>query len=162
MQMAALAAEGFEAASFFGKVLELGSAEEAVRRLISGAADAAFGWSSLAGEAEEGYSRGTLRELVARGEITMEQVVVVWRSAPIGHSPVALLDTMPEPDREKIEAYLLALATSNPIAYDLLDPFYGGGYAAVDAEDYDGLGVLALRTADPITRQDQSGGSSSD
>ena len=57
---------GLRPAATFGAVVEVDSAEEAVRLVAAGRADAAFAWSSLAGRVEDGYSRGTLTDLVAR------------------------------------------------------------------------------------------------
>ncbi len=40
--------------------------------------------------------------------------------------------------------------TANPPAYDGLNPFYGGGYAAVEAKDYAGLQLLAAEDVDAL------------
>lgn len=149
MQLAGLLAEGVDP-SGFGGVREVDSADEAVRLVASGAADAAFAWSSMSGDPQTGYSRGTLTDLVARGELTMGQIAVIWRSAPIMHGPFAVLKTLPEEDKADIEAYLLSLEASQPAAYDALNPFYSGGYAAVEPADYAGLDVLTAQNVDAL------------
>ncbi len=146
MQIAGLMAEGFDP-SAFGSVVEVDSAEEAVRRVAAGRADAAFAWSSLAGRVEDGYSRGTLTDLVHAGEIAMGRIAIVWRSPAIEHGPFALLRTIDEADKAKIQSYLVALMTAKPAAYDGLNPFYGGGYAPVDPADYAGLAILVAQDA---------------
>jgi phosphonate transport system substrate-binding protein len=150
MQLAGLMAEGVDPASFFGDVRDVGSAEEAVRLVAAGGADAAFAWTSLTGAAERGYSRGTLADLVAAGKIAMDALAIIWRSPAITHGPFAVARSMPDEEKAAVEAYLLALANSNPAAYDLLNPFYGGGYAAVDPQDYSGVKVLAAQDVDAL------------
>ncbi len=150
MQLAGLLSEGVDPATMFGAVLEVESAEAAVRLVASGAADAAFAWSSLAGRVDGGYSRGTLTQLVAGGEIAMDALAVIWRSPAIAHGPFAVMRALAEEDKGKIEKYLVALSAASPAAYDMLDPFYGGGYAPVDPQDYGGLETLLAEDVDAL------------
>jgi phosphonate transport system substrate-binding protein len=149
MQLAGLLAEGIDPKDF-GEVFTVGSAEDAVRLAAQDAVDAAFAWSSLAGDLSRGYSRGTLADLVARGEIGTDELAVIWRSPPITHGPVAVLRTVPETEKEALESYLLRLDRWAPKIYDRLNPFYSGGYVAVDASDYAGLAVLATQNVDAV------------
>ena len=149
MQLAGLMAEGFDPATF-GSVVETDSAEAAVRLVADGRADAAFAWSSLAGRIEDGYSRGTLTQLVADGAVPMQDLAILWRSPAIEHGPFALMRALDEPTKSKIEAYFVALITANPTAYDGLNPYYGGGYAPVDQNDYSGLDVLTAQNVDAL------------
>ncbi len=149
MQLAGLMAEGVDP-STFGSVIEAQSAEAAVRLVAAGRADAAFAWSSLAGRAEDGYTRGTLTNLVADGAASMSDLAIVWRSPPIEHGPFALMRALDESTKSAIEAYFVALNTTNPAAYDGLNPLYGGGYAPVDPGDYAGLGVLTAENVDML------------
>ncbi len=150
LQLAGLMSEGIDPATAFGAVTEVESADAAVRLVASGAADAAFAWSSLSGSVESGYSSGTLTGLVASGEIAMGSIAVVWSSPPIVHGPFAVLRTLDAAERKAIEDYLVALSAGNPDAYDLLDPFYGGGYAPVDPQDYAGLATLMAENVDSL------------
>jgi len=150
MQLAGLMAEGFDPTAIFGAVVETGSAEDAVHTVAEGNADAAFAWSSLAGRAEEGYSRGTLADLVAKGAIAMSDVVIVWQSPPIEHGPFAVARTLDAADKDKMETYFVALADADPAAYDELNPYYAGGYAPVDPADYSGVEVLAAQDVDAL------------
>jgi phosphonate transport system substrate-binding protein len=142
MQLAGLKEEGIEADAFFAELIEAGSAVASVRMMLDGEADAAFAWSSLAGEPYEGYSRGTLSFLVSRGEMAMEDIVVVWRSRPIAHGPFAVRTALPQEERAAIEAYLVGLAESDPELYDRLDLFYGGGFRPVEPADYRALALI--------------------
>ena len=149
MQLAGLLSEGLDPTSF-GAVLEVDSAEAAVRLVAAGGADAAFAWSSLAGDLDGGYSRGTLADIVRSGAVSMRSLAVIWSSPAIGHSPFAVLRTLPEADKDRLRNYLTGLSDINPVAYDVLDPLYGGGYAAVDPHDYAGLETLLAQDVDAI------------
>jgi phosphonate transport system substrate-binding protein len=151
MQLAGLMATGVDPAGLFGGVIETESARDAVRLVRDRRADAAFAWSSLEGDAGSGYTRGTLAQLVADGEIAMRDFSVVWRSAPITHGPFAVLKTLSDEEKDKIAALLVALDAARPDAYDLLNPFYGGGYAPVDPEDYRGLETLTAQDIDALS-----------
>ncbi len=150
MQLAGLLEASIDPATFFDAAIELESAEAAMRAMLSGSADAAFAWSSLAGDARSGYSRGTLADMVSAGEVAMDEIAVVWRSPPIAHGPFAVLSTLPDAEKDKIASFLSALYARNPVAYDVLNPFYPGGYAAVDLRDYSGLAVLTTMNVDGI------------
>jgi ABC-type phosphate/phosphonate transport system substrate-binding protein len=76
---------------------------------------------------------------------------VVWRSTPITHGPFAVLKTLSEEEKDKIAALLVALEATRPKAYDRLNPFYGGGYAPVDPEDYRGLETLTAQDIDALS-----------
>jgi phosphonate transport system substrate-binding protein len=149
MQLAGLLAEGIDPKDF-GEVFTVGSAEDAVRLAAQDAVDAAFAWSSLAGDLSRGYSRGTLSDLVARGEIGADELAIIWRSPPITHGPVAVLRSLPETEKDALESYLLRLERWAPEIYDRLNPLYASGYVAVDASDYAGLAVLATQNVDAV------------
>jgi len=149
VQLAGLLAEGVDPAAF-GAAIEVESAEAAVSLVAAGAADAAFAWSSLSGNAASGYSRGTLTGLVAAGGASMDRLSIVWRSPLIGHAPFAVVRTLAEEDKTVIERYLVELAVANPTAYDALDIFYGGGFAPVDPQSYGGLESLLAQNLDAV------------
>ena len=151
MQLAGLLAEGIDPGTHFGSVVETESAEEAVRLLAAGEVDAAFAWSSLSGPAETGYSRGTLADLVRRGEVEGDDLAVIWRSPEITHGPVAVLRSLPDDDKQAIEEVLLSLYDQHPQAYDVLNPFYGGGYVAVEPDDYRGVALMSDQDVDAVT-----------
>jgi phosphonate transport system substrate-binding protein len=149
MQLAGLLAEGVDP-SRLGALHAVASPDEAVMMVAEGAADAAFAWSSLSGDMATGYSRGTLTDLVARGGIDMSDIAVIWRSPAVAHGPFAVLSSLAEEEKRKIEAYLVTLRDTVPAAYDKLSPYYGGGYVAVEPADYDGLQVLADEDVDAV------------
>jgi phosphonate transport system substrate-binding protein len=150
LQLAGLVAEKIDPEAVFGAVMQLESGDAALRAMVRGEADAAFVWSSMSGDQATGYSRGTLANLFASGEISMADIVVVWRSPPLIHGPFAVSRTLPEDEREAIASFLLRLDARRPAAYDMLNPFYGGGYVAVDPQDYAGVATLIAVDVDSI------------
>ena len=150
MQLAGLLSEG-SIRPTFGAVLEVSSAEAAVEAGRRGRRRCGLRLElARRGTSASGYSRGTLADLVARGEVSMDRFAVIWSSPPIGHGPFAVVRALPEEDKGKIESYLMALSAHDPAAYDMLDPFYGGGYAPVDPQDYTGLETLLAQNVDAL------------
>ena len=143
MQMASLIGEGLDVDALFGDVQFVGSGSEALRMVRSGQADAAFTWSSMSGDQANGYTRGPLSRLVQQQEVTMDEFVIVWRSKPIAHAPVAILKSLPASDRNAAKTFLMALPESDPETYDLLDAYYGGGYREADLTDFRPISVLS-------------------
>jgi phosphonate transport system substrate-binding protein len=149
LPVAALRSEGVEAESFFAEVVAMASAEEAVRAVLEGEVEAAFAWTSLSRDLGSGYSRGTLADMVARGVIDPDELAIVWRSPPLGHGPFAVSRSLPEAEKARLEAFLIDLEARDPDAYDALNPYYSGGYVAVNAEDYAGAALLARGEGEP-------------
>ncbi len=150
LQLAGLMVAGLDPETALGGVYEVDSAVEAVRLVRDRVADAAFAWSSLSGDLISGYSRGTLSQMVSDGELAMDDLVIVWRSPPLTHGPLAVLKNLSDSEKDKISALLLALEANRPAAYDVLNPFYAGGYAPVDAGDFSGLETLIAQNVDAL------------
>lgn len=142
MQVAGLDGEA-EGAAALGALIDAGSADDAVLQVASGAADAAFAWSSLAGDQALGYSRGTLTGLVGSGAVAMDALEILWRSPAITHGPVAVRRSLPDEEKQKIASYLMVLDEAAPAAYDALNPSYGGGYVEVGEAAYRGVEAMA-------------------
>jgi phosphonate transport system substrate-binding protein len=146
MQLAGLMAEGYDPADF--RLRSAGSAEAAVRLVLDGSADAAFAWGSF--DDAPGRARGTLPAMAARGEVRLDDLAVIWRSAPVGHGPLAVSRSLPEEEKSALEDYFLDLAGMEPAAYDRLNPLYEGGYVPVEQEDYAGVAVLATQDVEAV------------
>lgn len=142
VQMAELSAGGIDVGSYFSNVRTARNALDAILLVRDERVDAAFAWSSLTGDAGAGYSRGPLADLVARGELSMDEIAIIWRSRPIAHAPVAVAKSLPGDVRQALASYFVALADDDPETYDVLERDYGGGYRAVMRQDYAGALVL--------------------
>jgi ABC-type phosphate/phosphonate transport system substrate-binding protein len=80
----------------------------------------------------------------------MSDIAVIWRSDAITHGPFAVLRSLDEEAKRELQAYLVALDGAEPAAYDMLNPYYGGGYLAVEPDDYAGLDVLTAHNVDAV------------
>ena len=154
VQMAELSVGGIDVGSYFSGVKTARDALDAVLMIRDDRADAAFAWSSLTGDEAAGYSRGPLAYLVARGELSMDEIAIIWRSRPIAHAPVAVARSLPDDVRKALAGFFVRLADDDPETYDMLERDYGGGYRAVRRQDYAGALVLArqdvaVREAEP-------------
>ena len=103
----------------------------AVRLVAAGAADAAFAWSSLAGRrGRRLFARHADRARRARrdrdGRARDHLALAADRARPVRGAAQSLPEDGQGQDRG-ISAG--AVERSQPGAYDMLDPFYGGGYA---------------------------------
>lgn len=134
---AELARSGKNPTSFFGETIETASPLDAVRMMREGEVDAAFAWASIEANEEEGFSRGTLADLVRYELADISNIVVAWQSAPISHGPVAVVDRFSEAEMKALREVLEDLdPRSEDRLYDILDPLYGGGMKPVAASDY--------------------------
>jgi phosphonate transport system substrate-binding protein len=154
VQMAELSAGGIDAGSYFSGVKTSRNAFDAILMVRDDHVDAAFTWSSLTGNAGSGYSRGPLAHLVERGELSMDEIAIIWRSRPIAHAPVAVARSLPVDIRQALAGFFVDLADDDPDTYDMLERNYGGGYRMVRRQDYAGALVLAgqdvaVREAEP-------------
>jgi phosphonate transport system substrate-binding protein len=154
VQMAELSAGGIDVGSYFSDVKTARSALDAVLMVRDDRVAAAFAWIPLAGDAGAGNSRGPLAHLVERGELSMDEIAIIWRSRPIAHAPIAVARSLPGDVRQALSGLFINLADDDPQTYDLLDRGYGGGYRAVKRQDYAGAMILAdqdvaVREAEP-------------
>lgn len=132
--LAALAAEGLDAERDLAALVAHAdplAAADAVRR---GDADVSFGWSSLRGDAAEGYSRGTLRDIFER-DGAAASLRILWASPPIPNAAHAARNTLPEPIRAAIVELLSETAEGEGgfEAARAISPF---GFVPVEAQDY--------------------------
>jgi len=147
--------EGVDPNRFFGEIRDAGTTTAAVKDVRDGVADAAFAWTSLSGSEETGYSRGTLAYLVAGGEIAMDDFAIIWQSPPLTHGPVAVRAGMEQGEKALLEAFLTSLSDRDPESYEVLDPYYGGGYRPVAAADYAAARLLVRHSVAPAAAGDQ-------
>ncbi len=142
--MKAFAAAGIDPATHFASLYEAPGPQEAIAALLDGRADVAVGWSSLAGDAAQGYSFGVLARMVADGRLSMDQVRVVWQSRLIPFGPHAVRKDMPGELKTLLAGALSAMAGEAPDVLAAVDrsTFGGGGFAPVTAADYAVIGEL--------------------
>jgi phosphonate transport system substrate-binding protein len=119
--------------------------EEAANALASGQVDAIVGWSTLTGSSTEGYSHGTLRQLLATGGVSIGDVRLVWQSIALPNGPHALRRNLPSEAKSLVQSFLLGLEQSNPAAYDAAVPLLTGGFRPVQLSAFRELKNLLVQ-----------------
>jgi phosphonate transport system substrate-binding protein len=141
-----LKAEGTDVATLFQRIDTVAGPIEAVQALLDRKADAALAWSTLEGEAGEGYDRGTLHDLVARHALDMHQVRILWRSGLIPNGPHAVREDLPLEFKTRLRDLLIELQETSPAAYEAIEPVFGGGFVPMGQSTY----LPFLRLATPV------------
>ncbi len=136
--MNALAGQGIDPSRYFSSIGEAVSPADAVIALFTDQADVAAAWSSLTGDAAGGYDFGVLSEMVGNGQLSMDQIRVVWTSPLIPFGPHVVRRDLPDELKSQLLAALTAMAASSPQALDAVDrsSIGGGGFVAATAGDY--------------------------
>ncbi len=140
-----LARAGLNSRDYFAARHFADGPDAALSGVLAGRSDAAFVWSSLAGDRRKGYSRGTLRRLVDAGAMTMDDIAILWKSRLIPHGAHALRSDLPQGLRQRLVDILTELRNGDAAAYDAVERRFGGGFEAVDPVLYAPL-VDAFRT----------------
>ena len=132
--------EGLDAASQAQLQMFEGS-DLSIAALREGTVDALLGWSSMFGAPEEGYSQGTLRKL---GEIEgdVSAYRIIWQSAAIPHRVHAVRKSLPGEARSQLRDLLATLFDNDPVAYDAIEPVYGGGFLPARQGQFEPLAAL--------------------
>ncbi|MES0880414.1 PhnD/SsuA/transferrin family substrate-binding protein [Roseibium sp. SCP14] len=134
--LANLAADGIDARSHFATLVEVQNPIEGLRALLDGRVQAALGWSTLSGEAKNGYTAGTLNDYYVSGERGFEDLEIVWRSPPIPYSAHSLRKDLPDSLKRRLRAGLMDLRREEPAAYLAIEPDLPGGFEPVVHADY--------------------------
>jgi phosphonate transport system substrate-binding protein len=125
-----------EAGRFFGRTGFGGGHEQAVVAVLQRQFDAAVTWVSGQGSWEEGYSRGNLNSMVAKGMLKMSDLRQVWLSKPILNGPLTIRRDLPQAFKDDIRDFHLALPKAHPAIYAQVERGGGTGYRAVKHEDF--------------------------
>ena len=136
--------------SYFGTVGFSGGHEQGVIAVLQGQYDAAATWSSLLGEASEGYSRGNIRRMVDNGLLNMDDIRFIWTSDLIPNGPTVLRKDLPAEARELVLDLFLNMNERQPECYEATIGGEGGGFVEIGHEFYE----TAVRM-----RQDEIAGS---
>ena len=113
-----------------------GGHEQAVVAVLQGQYDAAATWASGVGDVADGYTRGSLHEMVAKGMLNMSDLRIPWTSSPILNGPLVVRRDTPDEFRRDMAAFHLALPTSHPDVYSQINMGGGKGYQQVRHEDF--------------------------
>lgn len=134
--LAGLAASGRDPRQFFSALVPVSGPEEGMQALYDGTVEASLGWSTLLGEADGGYSAGTLLQAYDRMRLDVGRLAVVWQSPRIPFAVhVVRSDVAPEL-KDRLRQMLSALQDEAPGAYFAIEPDFGGGFVPVLPEDF--------------------------
>jgi len=134
--LANLAADGIDVRQHFGELVEVQDPVEGLRAVLEDRVQASFAWSSLAGEAKNGYTAGTLNDYYISGGQGFKDLEIVWRSPPIPYSAHALHKDLPDALKRRLRAGLMDLRREAPDAYLAIEPDLPGGFEPVTHGDY--------------------------
>ena len=125
------------------------SGEQAVQQYLAGDYNALIGWSSLSGDPQAGYSLGTLKliaELNGKNKADRSQAGlaapnpvigrVIWQSSAIPHRPHAIRKTLAAEAKTLLRVVLTRMYETDPVAYDSIEPVFGGGFAAASHSQF--------------------------
>ena len=94
-----------ESGEYFGEVKFTGGHEQTIVAVNNGDIDGGVTWADGQGAWEDGFNSGALRKAVDAGLIDMNDLVEIWRSAPIPEGPIVLRKDLPE----EVKATMTAL-----------------------------------------------------
>lgn len=134
--IANLAADGIDARSHFQTLVEVQNPVEGLRALMDGRVQASFAWSSLAGEAKNGFTAGTLNDYYVSGSKGFKDLEIVWRSPPIPYSAHSISKDLPDTLKRRLRAGLMDMRREAPDAYLAIEPDLPGGFEPVVHADY--------------------------
>ncbi|MHA7774870.1 phosphate/phosphite/phosphonate ABC transporter substrate-binding protein [Roseibium sp. M-1] len=134
--IANLAADGVDARTHFSALVEVQDLLEGVRAVLDGRVQATLGWSTLAGEAKNGYTAGTLNDYYVSGGRSFNDLEIVWRSLPIPYSAHSLRKDLPDDLKRRLRAGLMDLRREAPDAYLAIEPDLPGGFEPVVHADF--------------------------
>ncbi len=131
-----LAADGINARAHFSALVEVQDPVEGLRAILDGRVQASLAWSTLAGEAKNGYTAGTLNDFYVAGGRGFNDLEIVWRSPPIPYSAHSLRKDLPDELKRRIRAGLMDLRREAPDAYLAIEPDLPGGFEPVVHGDF--------------------------
>lgn len=137
-----LKAEGLD---LDGAAVAFGDSDSALDALADGTVDAVLGWSSMTGDPSQGYSRGTLRRIAEREGSALDYTVI-WQSSDIPHRVHAVRSTLDGEAKTILRSVLTGMFNADPLAYDSIEPLFGGGFVAARQSQFDAL-VATMRAA---------------
>lgn len=140
-----------EPGKYFSRTGFGGGHEQAVVAVVQKQYDAAVTWASGQGDVNQGYSRGNLNAMVAKGMLDMRQMRIIWTSRPILNGPLTARKDTPEAFRNDIRDFHLALPKAHPAIYEQVERGGGTGYRAVKHEDFQLF--IQMRQSEAIARR---------
>ncbi|WP_323776267.1 phosphonate ABC transporter substrate-binding protein [Leisingera sp.] len=99
---------------YFGEVKFTGGHEQTIVAVANGDVDGGVTWADGLGEWEDGYQSGALRRAVDAGLVDMNDMVEIWKSAPIPEGPFVLRTALPADVKVKVTGLLASMNSIDP------------------------------------------------
>lgn len=106
------------------------SGHETLEAFQNGEIDALIGWSSMTGDPTRGFSSGTLRHLGNSNDNNANPYRIIWNSPALPYRPHAVAKKLDREAKLILRITMEALYDKSPVAYDVVEPKYGGGFIA--------------------------------
>ncbi|KIC16358.1 MULTISPECIES: phosphonate ABC transporter substrate-binding protein [unclassified Leisingera] len=103
-----------DSGDYFGEVKFTGGHEQTIVAVANGDVDGGVSWADGLGEWEDGYNSGALRRAVDAGLVDMNDMVEIWKSAPIPEGPFVLRTELPEDVKVKMTGLLASMNSIDP------------------------------------------------
>lgn len=99
---------------YFGEVKFTGGHEQTIVAVNNGDVDGGVTWADGLGDWEDGYQSGALRRAVDAGLVDMNDLIEIWKSAPIPEGPFVLRTELPEDVKIKMTGMLASMNSIDP------------------------------------------------
>jgi len=101
---------------------------ETLKAFMGGELDAIIGWSTITGDPTRGYSAGTLKQLGALNEGDAKPYRIIWNSPPLPYRPHVIAKKLHGEAVSILRTTLESMYDRSPVAYDVIEPDYSGGF----------------------------------
>lgn len=125
-----------DSGDFFGEVVFTGGHEQTIIAVNNGTVDAGVTWADGLGNWEDGYNSGALRRAADAGLVDMNDLVEIWRSAPIPEGPFVLRNALPEAVRTTVTELLANLDETDPTCLYGVAAGETAGFAPITHDAY--------------------------
>jgi phosphonate transport system substrate-binding protein len=134
-----------ENGAYFGEVVFTGGHEQTIVAVANGDVDAGVTWADGLGAWEDGYNSGALRKAVDAGLVDMNDIVEIWKSAPIPEGPIVLRRTLPEDVKAKMVEMISGLHAKDADCAYKVAAGETAGFAPITHDAY--KSIIAVREA---------------
>jgi phosphonate transport system substrate-binding protein len=118
----------------------------ALAAFADGAVDAMLGWASAPGDSSQEQPRGTLRQMAELQGEKAPGVRVLWQSSPVPHNVHAVRKNLAGEAKNILRSLLGNLFDSDPLAFDAVEPNFGGRFIAARQSQFDPLVAMFRET----------------
>ncbi len=140
----ALKQAGYDGDGEIGTLVNVTHPFEGFQKMNNNEADAFIGWSNLQGNLTDGYSRGTLQQVISLRKLAKStDLRIVWRSKPVPNPPHVIRSDVPSELKTLLRDFLLTLHERDLLAYESISPGLTGGFSKIDKKDFEPLKALA-------------------